>query len=56
MKAHALQEIGYVMNERPYDDFANREINVNIYARKGRRPSKPYIRKIRDIISTNPIL
>src|ERR687888_2160643 len=42
--AHALQESGCIMNERPYDDFANLEINVNIYTKKGRRPSKPYIK------------
>jgi hypothetical protein len=53
--AHALVKSGCVMNERPYNDFANREIKVNIYAKKGRTPPKPYIKKIRDIVNVNPI-
>ena len=43
------------MNTRPYGDFVNREIIVNIYSKTGRTPPKPYIKKIKDIIDMNPI-
>jgi hypothetical protein len=54
--AHALQESGCIMNERHYGDFVNREIIANIYSKTGRGPSKPYIKKIKDIVDTNPII
>jgi hypothetical protein len=53
--AHALQESGCVMNERPYDNFADLDINVKIYSKTGRIPPKPYTKKIKDTVNTNPI-
>jgi uncharacterized protein YneF (UPF0154 family) len=53
--AHAFEKSGCVLNTRPYYDFMNREIIVNVYSKTGRRPSKPYIKKISDIVDMNPI-
>jgi hypothetical protein len=53
--AHAFEKIGCIMNTRPYDNFMNREIIVNIYSRTGRRPLKPYVKKISDIVDMNPM-
>jgi hypothetical protein len=53
--AHALEKSGCIMNTRPYDDFMNREIIANVYSKTGCIPSKPYIKKIRDIVDMNPM-
>jgi hypothetical protein len=53
--AHAFEKSGCIMNTRHYDDFMNREIIANVFSKTGRRPSKPYIKKIRDIVDMNPM-
>lgn len=51
--AHALQPNGCIMNAKPYNDFTDKEITVNIYSKTGRPPSRPYVKRIEQIVATS---
>jgi hypothetical protein len=48
--AHGYQPYGSIKNHKPLNEFIENEIVVNIYTKKGKPPTQPYVRKIKDII------